>query len=369
MKKIIAHLTSAHQRYDTRIFIKMCSSLARNENYSVNLVVADGKGDEIKNSVKIIDAGAKTGGRLSRMTKTTKQVFKKALELNADIYHFHDPELLTIAKSLQKTGAKVIFDSHEDVAEQILGKSYIPQLFRKAVSKAYKSYENSICKNLDAIITATPYINNNFLKINQNSININNYPILDELMSDEQLQDKENAVCYVGGMTEIRGVKEIVKAMEFCDAKLYLAGQFSPQTFGDEVRKLKGFEKVDELGFLDRVGVAQILAKSKAGLVTFLPYPNHINAQPNKLFEYLSAGLPVIASNFSLWREIIEKNNCGICVDPLNPEEIAKAINFILSNPQEAKMMGENGRKAVENIYNWGIEEQKLLSVYKELLK
>lgn len=81
----ITHLTSAHQRYDTRIFLKMCSSLAKNKDYKVSLVVADGKGDELKNSVNIIDVGAKSGGRISRMTTTVKKVYQKAKELNSDI--------------------------------------------------------------------------------------------------------------------------------------------------------------------------------------------------------------------------------------------------------------------------------------------
>jgi len=115
MKTKIIHLTSAHARYDTRIFIKMCSSLAKNENYKVSLVVADGNGDEIKNGVTIVDVGAKSGGRISRMTTTVKKVFQKAKELNGDIYHLHDPELIPIGVKLKKLGKKVIFDAHEDL--------------------------------------------------------------------------------------------------------------------------------------------------------------------------------------------------------------------------------------------------------------
>jgi glycosyltransferase involved in cell wall biosynthesis len=103
-------------------------------------------------------------------------------------------------------------------------------------------------------------------------------------------------------------------------------------------------------------------------LVTFLPSPNHIDAQPNKMFEYMSAGVPVIASHFPLWREIVEGNDCGVCVDPLNPEEIARAIDFLVSHPERAEEMGRNGQRAVWERYNWGNEEMKLISLYGEVI-
>ena len=110
-----------------------------------------------------------------------------------------------------------------------------------------------------------------------------------------------------------------------------------------------------------------MLAKSKAGVVFFYPLPNHIDAQPNKMFEYMSAGLPIITSNFLFWREIVEGNECGLCVDPLNPKAIGEAIQYLIDNPAQAERMGGNGRKAVEGKFNWPVEEEKLLALYKEL--
>ena len=155
----------------------------------------------------------------------------------------------------------------------------------------------------------------------------------------------------------------MVEAIEKTKYRLLLAGDFEPGLEG-QLKRLFGWRHVDALGFVDREGVRATMARSMAGMVLFHPEPNHIDAQPNKMFEYMSAGIPVIASNFPLWKEIVEGAECGICVDPLNLKEIAGAIQFIVEHPAEAKQMGKNGRRAVEERYNWGREEKKLLGSY-----
>ena len=365
----IAHLTSVHPRYDTRIFIKMCSSLAQ-KNYDVSLVVADGKTNETKNNVNIYDVG-KLDGRINRILKTTQNVYKKALELNADLYHIHDPELIPIGLKLKKKGKKVIFDAHEDLPKQLLSKPYLKNYQQKFLSWVVEKYEQWACSKFDAIVTATPYIRDKFLAINSNSIDINNFPILGELASPIQNWDSKSPyIAYVGGISKIRGIYELIQAIDMTqsDIKLQLGGKFSESIFENKIKKSSGWNRVDELGWLNRQQVAEIYAQSRVGIVTLHPIINYLDSLPVKMFEYMAAGLPVIASDFPLWKEIIEGNQCGICVDPLSPKAIAAAIDYIIDNPIEAEKMGNNGKKSVEEKFNWSIEEIKLFNLYSRLL-
>jgi hypothetical protein len=357
----VCHLTSVHPYNDTRIFIKECCTLAAT-GYDTDLVAPNAP-DEVRNTVHLHGVPKVNGSRLLRMTKTVWAVYQKARPLKADIYHFHDPELIPIGLLLKLEGKKVIYDVHEDVPKDILGKTWIPPVLRKPVAWLIRNLENFAAKRFDAVVAATPYICDRFLKLGCHAVNINNYPILTELyLPDVDWSKKECAVCYVGGIFYIRGIFEIVEALGQTDTKLLLAGQFWPSALRERVVTMPGWNNVEELGQLNRNEVAKTLARAMAGLVLFHPEPYHLDAQPNKMFEYMSAGLPVIASNFPLWKKIIEGNECGICVDPMNPEAIREAIQWLIEHPDEAKRMGENGRRAVEEKYNW---ESQVLSLTK----
>ncbi|MDC3364885.1 glycosyltransferase family 4 protein [Pseudomonadales bacterium] len=365
----VVHLTSVHPRFDTRIFLKMCRSLS-GESYCVSLIVADNLGDEINEGINIYDVGA-SKNRLTRMLSAPKRVLQKAVELDGDLYHLHDPELIPIGLKLKRQGKKVIFDSHEDVPKQLIGRHYLNSFMRRILSIAFAHYERYACSKLDGILTSTRYIRDKFVAINPRTLDINNFPILGELAAVSSDESKRDSVCYLGGMGALRGTKQLVEAMEYVhpDTRLDLVGTFSEKAFEEEVRETDGWKKVYEHGFLDRNEVRVVLSRSLVGVVNFLEAPNHVDSQPNKLFEYMSAGVPIISSNFPLWKEVVEGNDCGLCVDPSKPADIANAINSLVQNPQRAREMGLNGKKAVEEYYNWAEEEKKLFAFYGSLLE
>lgn len=362
------HLSSVHPRGDTRIFHKECKSLAR-AGYDVSLIVKSEK-DEVLDGVKII-AIREENGRLGRMTRAVRAVYQKALERDADIYHFHDPELIPVGILLRLRGKKVIYDVHEDVPRQILSKPWIAPWLRYPVAcgSALAEWVGSRFF-FSRVVAATPLIAQRFPK--RKTKTVQNFPILKELVRPNPTgysQRPENVV-YIGGISRIRGALEHIKAFESVRSKncrFVMAGSFESGELEEECKALKGWARVDFKGWLDRRQVAELLDGARVGLVALHPVPNHIRAYPVKLFEYMSAGIPVIASDFPLWREIVEGANCGLLVDPMKPLEIAKAIDWLLDNPKKAEEMGENGKRAVLKKYNWQREEAKLLELYQRI--
>ena len=367
-KKIVCHITTVHIPKDIRIYHKECRSLAE-AGYDVKLVVVNA-GDAVSDydGVEIINVDVDTSSKVKRVIKASKKASAVAEKLNADIYHFHDPEFLFEARRLLKKGFKVIYDVHEDVPRQIMSKAWIPKPLRRVMSLTMMFLEWVIVRNMSAVVTVVQTIVQRFGKINENIALIQNFPQLEVLPEPAAWELKDREVCYVGDYTRIRGINELLLAVKKNGRQLTMAGRWSDKSLAKECAD-RGFpQSFEEMGFLSRDEVQDIYAKSKIGTVLFHPVPNHIDALPNKLFEYMAAGIPIIASNFGWLKKIVEEHKCGIAVDPKSPEEIATAIDWLISNDEEAQKMGQRGREAVVENYNWSTEEKKLLQLYDALL-
>ena len=342
--------------------------------YEVSLVAPHIR-NEISDGVRI-EAIPGLQRRLPRMTLSVNRVYQKALGLKGDLYHFHDPELIPVGLLLHFQGHRVIYDVHEDAPRALLspGRNYLPIQIRKPMSWLLEKLEVNAVKQFSALVTATPAITSRLQLFQTHTHNINNYPLLDELVAPKERPwgERLRSVAYVGVIAAVRGIQQMVDAVDFLaddlGVRLQLAGQFSPLELRSQIIESSGWKCVDEVGFLDRAQLASLLGTVQAGLVLFHPAPNHMEAQPNKLFEYMSAGIPVIASNFPLWRDLIERHQCGLLVDPLSAKDIAAAIEYVITHPAEAEEMGRRGRAAIEEKYNWESESQKLLNLYQQLL-
>lgn len=375
MYKRVVHLTSVHPGDDNRIYYKECLSLA-DAGYEVVVICPSCASDGLDGRVKMRKIG-RPKSRLWRIFATVPKVLWQAMKERGHVYHFHDPELIPVGWILKLLGKKVIYDVHEDVPEAVLSKKWIWKPLRSPTAKLLSIIEFISYYLFDRLVAATPRIGARFP--NDKTVVINNYCRIEEFCNIKEggggrfrAHKGERVIAYVGVIAEVRGSREMVEAMRFVQtrgARLYLGGRFEPPAHGEELAASGGWEKVEYLGWLSRADVTDLLGQAEVGLVVLRPLKNYLDAQPVKLFEYMAAGIPVVASDFPLWRQIIEGAGCGILVDPMQPRQIAKAIDWLLTHPDAARRMGERGRKTIEEKYNWESEAKKLIDFYSFLEK
>ena len=363
----VVHLTTVHSALDHRIFRKECRALAA-AGYEVT-VIGPHSGDTRRERVSIRGI-TKPDSRLRRMTHSALQIYRAALRENADAYHFHDPELIPVALLLRQRGKQVIYDVHEDYPKDIYFKSYLPLLARRIVSAIADRIETVAARRFSAIVAVTPAIAARFQPVNANTVIVRNYPYEEELIGDhaKPWQTRKCAAAYVGTISPQRGILEIVEAVgklpASLDATLEIAGEEVPQN----VRQHAAWARARHHGVLDQPSTYKLLRDVRVGLSCQHPIPTFVDSIPVKIFEYMGAGLPIVISDFPLWRNLLDDVGCAMFVNPLDSGAIATALEFLLTNSAEAERMGLRGQAAVAAKFNWNSESKKLVSLYANLI-
>ena len=360
----IVHLTTVHPQNDNRIFYKECVTLKK-AGFDVNLIVADGQ-NTITDGVEII-AFPKAKGRLKRVFKTSIiDILKVCKKVDANAYHFHDPELIFAGLYLKLMGKKVVYDIHENTSASILSKPYIKsKIVKKIISKSFDIFEKMVANFFDAIVTARPDISKKFK--HKNLITLRNFPILPDFSKMQEIEIKKDkpSVIFVGGMTEIRGIHQLLDAFEnyLDDVELWLLGPITEDKLKKRISS--GVKNVKYFGIVEAYEVFSYIKKADIGIITFLPVPNHIETLATKPFEYMACGKPMIMSNFKYWQDTFKDSS--IYVDPKNSLEIAQRIKDLLQDKDLMKKMSKQNLELSQKEYNWQKESQKLVDLYKGL--
>lgn len=370
----ICVVTTVHHAYDGRIYHKQCKSLKK-AGYKVTLLAP-------KPDKRIEDDGInlvpieKPKQEWKRFLHTFS-VFKLAKQTNADLYHFHDPELLPVGVLLRLfTRKPVIFDVHEHYPNAIMSKKYLKKWLKNPVRIAYEIVEKISIPMLSGVIYTTEEVGERYK--NYISCKIENYPLPEMFPTTGRANKKDEYLLYLGGITAIRGIEELIDGFAHAaklkpEAKLLFVGSFESNSFKEKI-----YEKIKMLGLKDKIEfkgkvpyqeIEKYLSEATIGIIPYLPVPNHLVCLPNKLFEYMAAGVAVIASDFPHYRKVVESSNSGLLINPERPQSISKAMLLLLDNSSLVKEMGENGKNAFLDTYNWKSEEEKLFSFYQKLLK
>ena len=369
----VCHIISGYYRDDMRVFRRQCLSL-HNNNHEVVLLTNDGESEEIFHGISIKVCKKFWRSRLKVILFARWQFLNEALDIDADIYQLHSPELFTIIKGLKNNGKKVIYDAHEDLPRHIEEKDWIPFFLRKLLAKLADLYQRHALRRADAIISPHAHVIQDLSNISTEIKEITNFPLVSSELnfSIEEFKKRENIACYAGTVYPYSNQENTIKAIKSIqNAKYKVAGHID-QDYLNSLRKEPFEDNISFMGRLDRNNLKNLLYSSVVGLCVY-DYKKNLGNKlgsfaTNKLFEYMEAGLPVICTDYKIWKEVVEGHNCGICIEPGNYHELLEAINYIFSNKDESFRMGQRGKKAINDKYNWKTEEDKYLSLVKKIL-
>lgn len=364
MKKVLV-LSSAHPWDDERVFNKITKSLAK--RYNTILCAVAEQDMQVVDGIKIY--GLKKLSRTKRY-KNYSKIVKIVKEEKPDVIHFHDPDLLLLAlyfKFVLKK--KVIYDVHEDYSLAFKDREYLPKFFRSIFAFIFDLFEKVVSKLFDGVVAVTEEIFNKFNC--RNKVILKNFPTVDmyEKRRNYDISGTINLV-YIGSVSYHRGITNLILAVKDLlnlDIKLDIIGPAESKEYLEQIKKFEN-EKIKIWGRVPKSCIPNILKNVHIGFVTLLPKRRYLTSLPLKLFEYMAAGVPVIASNFELWRNIIEDSSCGIVVDPTDVDQIRDAILYFYNNRHEIVNKGQNGYKAFVEKYNWSKEEEKLFDFYTKII-
>lgn len=366
----VCHVTSLHMANDGRIFQRYCKSLAK--KYEVYLVAPNTE-SRVEEGVHIVGVPLPTINQRLKRYLSLNRLLKPLYEIDADVYHFHDPELMNLGLKLKQRGKKIVFDSHEDVLNQIQNKGFIPKPLRKTVAKFYGLHERRCLRHYDALVSVTGFIVDRLKTINPNTYQITNYPIIKKRPLINRNWDR--LICFAGLLSEDWMLSQIVSVLPTVNAKMLMAGFYATEEYLEQLKCLDGWNNVEFFGTIPHDDVLDLYNRASIGMA-IESYTN-----PNvgykvgslgvtKIPDYMASGLPVIVSNSEVWGTIVRDHQCGVVVnDPTDKKEIVSAINYILDNPEEAKRMSENSIKATEEVFNWETQETIVFEMYEKILR
>jgi glycosyltransferase involved in cell wall biosynthesis len=369
----ICHITTVHTAFDVRIFHKECASLA---GYGFDTyLIARHRCDETVKGVKIRALPDNAANGFFRVVNMWR-AFRKAVRLRARVYHVHDPELIVVSLLIKFfTGSHIIYDAHEDVQAHALSKNWKGGAISRMIACVLRTCERIGTPFFSAVMIPIQSL----AKFRGKEVVLHNYPTLPgKISAPAVFNKKRKSLVYLGGIREKRCPFEMIEALDilkrtYPDILLNLLGPFYPADMEFKLKEAVRDRHLTENVFMPgRVSWdegCRIIAGSDIGLCVMYPDPDLQVALPTKMFEYMLYGKPVISSNFSMWKAIVDETGCGVTVDSIAPAEMAQAVRWLYKHPGKMKEMGISGQKSVLTKYSWTQEAQKLIDCYTAILK
>lgn len=365
----VVHVTSVHVWSDTRIFQRMCQGLSK-RGWQVSLI-ASNVPSQIVEGVNVHGVRVPKS-RLLRAIVGGYRVVSAARAIDATIYHFHDPELLIWKWLLALGGRLVVYDMHEYVPGAITTRPWIPAGVRQALARCWRLLERMTLRRTPVVFAERSYAKH-YAWLPRKVV-VLNLPDTETLLAIPATAHAGRIV-YVGRVSRNRGSLRMIEAMQLLrqrgiDIELDIVGPLADSHRAELVAVLDRAQLsgVHLHGYMKPVEAWRLAAGAVAGLAVLEPEPNYVESFPTKMFEYMALGLPVVVSNFPLYREVVDGNACGLCVDPLDSAALATALEQLLRDRGRARELGRNGREAVQKRYRWDQQLDALERFYRDNL-
>jgi glycosyltransferase involved in cell wall biosynthesis len=271
----------------------------------------------------------------------------------------------------------VIYDVHESFIDILAEADWIHKWAKPLVCAAWDKWECRLVRRCGGIVAVTETIGQRYRQMNSKVQVVSNYPVWDDINDLPPVQRDGITCVFSGAIRPACGITQILKALAILKERglavpMALAGGVVSDRFlasiWDEAEGLGVRGQIQYHGVLSKKDSLALQHKSSIGLVAYPPFRQNLASLPIKLMECMALGLPVVFSDFPNYRRIAETTGAGIMVNPTHPVEIADAIECLVHNPDLARRMGEAGKQAVREQFNWKEESRKLLHLYRELV-
>jgi glycosyltransferase involved in cell wall biosynthesis len=358
-----------HDTFDTRIFYKQIASLRQHFRVWYFSPTAGAPAEDW--IVPLRHSRSKLG-----RIRTQLSLLAQLRHRKADLYLLHDPELLPLGIALRCLGKRVVWDMHEDTYNDIKTKGYLSPPVRALASFVYRIVQSAAYRILNGFILAEDKYGDYFPGSRKTCV-VHNYPMLDRLAAHESSAKQPSTLVYIGSISSNRGVYQLIEIVEHLrqrvpDVRLVLIGPFTADSLERDVREritAAGLEPhVEILGKMKNVEAYPVVARCMIGLALLLPEPNFAKSLPTKMFEYMALGLPVVVSDFPLWKAIVDEHDAGAAVDPLRPESAAEAIHGMLTDTARYAQLSGNAVRAASR-YSWETESRTLVGFLSSMLR
>ncbi|MBN1183215.1 MAG: glycosyltransferase [Bacteroidales bacterium] len=375
MKKIsICQITSMHQWDSIRIYKKACLGLVRN-GIEVHLVTISPDIPPVDIGIKFHWLKQRKGWR--RRIFSSREAYRIALKINADIFHFHDPDLLPWMLILSIKGRRVVYDMHENYAE-VFHRLNLPVLLKMIMANLWTYFLRFCARRFKGIITVSQSMQSLLSSISTPMIVVRNAPYLLELEDVNINIGKKPFTVYTSGTnSSMRNCMQTIEALPYIlrkipEVRLIFAGEYQPEGFKEELK-----EKAIELGIDSHVELEGMLpykenfmrtVQMEVGCVFYEDNVNNRVGIPNRLFEYMYAGVAVIGESFVEVKKVIEDSKCGNVVNSSDSQSIANGVIQLFSDIEKLKKMQSNARNKIISDYSYENELKKMISFYYSLL-